>query len=75
MEQFKIRSGLMGGIATIYGTEQCSWTTKQIDEFIRNGVQYEFVDCSAGQCPKSITAFPTVTGYNNQNWEGFQELG
>ncbi len=40
----------------IYGTMGCPYTVKQLEKY----PDHEFVDCSAGQCPSFVTAYPTT---------------
>lgn len=41
---------------TIYGTMTCPYTVKQTEKY----PDYKFVDCSGGNCPSFVTAFPTT---------------
>lgn len=34
----------------VYGSMGCGWTRKQIDELKKNGVPYEFLDCTGDIC-------------------------
>ena len=40
----------------IYGVMSCPYTVKQVEKY----PDYEFVDCSSGNCPDFVTAFPTT---------------
>ncbi len=48
---------------TVYGSMNCGWTTKQLDEIKKNGHEHmvEFVDCdkTPDKCPRNIEGFPT----------------
>ena len=46
---------------TVYGSEKCSWTRKQLDTMKSKGVDYTFVDCDSQKCD-GITGFPTLKG-------------
>ena len=41
---------------TIYGVMTCPYTVKQVEKY----PGYDFVDCSSGNCPEFVTAFPTT---------------
>lgn len=47
---------------TVYGSMNCGWTTKQLDEIKKNGHEHmvEFVDCDKNQdkC-QNVEGFPT----------------
>lgn len=45
-----------GSGGTIYGVMTCPYTVKQVEKY----PGYDFVDCSGGNCPEFVTAFPTT---------------
>jgi hypothetical protein len=49
------------GAWTVYGSEKCSWTRKQLDTMKTKGIDYTFVDCDSQKCD-GITGFPTLKG-------------
>jgi hypothetical protein len=71
--QLRIRTALRAGDITLYGTDTCSWTTKQRDYFDNRGVPYSYVNCKTQACPGFVTAYPT-TVKDGQVFTGFQEL-
>ena len=38
----------------VYGSMDCGWTRKQIEELKNNGVHYEFLDCSGERCREGM---------------------
>jgi len=48
-----------GSSWTVYGTDGCGWTRKQLKEMDAKGVSYEYVNCENGGCD-GITSFPTL---------------
>ena len=48
-----------GGGWTVYGTQSCGWTKKQLKEMDDKSVPYTFVDCSAQKC-EGISGYPTL---------------
>ncbi len=70
----KVRTGIMAGKTTIYGTDWCGFTTKQKQAFNKKGVKYDYIDC--GKFPdrcKGISSYPVVE-HNGSRWEGFKEI-
>ncbi|MFM8322701.1 MAG: NrdH-redoxin [Chloroflexota bacterium] len=55
-----VRTGLKAGKLTVYGTESCPWTVKQIEYLKQKGKPYTFVNCETGQCPDFVQGFPTM---------------
>lgn len=38
----------------VYGSMDCGWTRKQVDELKKKGIPYEFLDCSSGECREGM---------------------
>lgn len=74
---FKVRTGMMIGKATIYGTQWCPHCRHQKEAFKEAHIPYIFVDCekSPGKC-KGITSFPVVRDYpkKGDEWVGYKSL-
>jgi glutaredoxin len=51
---------LRAGKLTVYGSDGCSWTKKQLAYLDKKGLPYTYVNCDNGQCPKSVDSFPTL---------------
>ena len=64
-----------GGAAelTVYGTNGCGWTRKQIAHLDKKGISYNYVECDKEDCG-GISAFPTMKLANGEVVEGFKEL-
>ncbi len=63
---FAVKSHLKAGDVTVYGTSSCPWTVKQLKEFDKKKIAYEFKNCSEkGACPGFVEGFPTtvIKGY------------
>jgi len=63
------------GMWTVYGTDQCGWTLKQLAVFDSKGIPYNYVNCdqNAGAC-KGMNAFPTLVDPNGVKTVGFNGL-
>jgi hypothetical protein len=59
-----------GGAWTVYGTDGCGWTRKQLKELDDKGVQYTYVNCENEDCG-GLTAFPTLKGPDGTTKVGF----
>ena len=72
----RVRANVRAGGVTIYGSDNCGWTTKQKATFDAKGIPYEYVNCDKETCPTMVKAFPTVFGYPGEtdNWTGFKEI-
>ncbi len=44
---------------TVYGTQSCGWTKKQLKDMDDKGISYTFVDCANGNCD-GIEGYPTL---------------
>ena len=58
---------------TVYGTNGCGWTVKQLDYMKKAGKPHVFVDCDKGGCD-GVTAFPTLKGPNGEKIVGYNEV-
>ena len=38
----------------VFGSMDCGWTRKQIEELKNNNVPYEFLDCSGDECREGM---------------------
>ena len=48
-----------GGGWTVYGTQSCGWTKKQLKEMDDKGIPYTYVDCKDEKC-EGISGYPTL---------------
>ena len=44
---------------TVYGTQSCGWTKKQLKDMDDKGISHTFVDCANGNCD-GIDGYPTL---------------
>jgi hypothetical protein len=44
---------------TVYGTDGCGWTRKQLKELDAKGVTYKYINCENEDCG-DIRSFPTL---------------
>ena len=56
----RIHTDLRAGNLTVYGSDGCSWTKKQLAYLDKKGMPYTYVNCESGQCPKFVDGFPTL---------------
>ena len=63
------------GMWTVYGSDGCGWTLKQLAVFDSKGIPYNYVNCDTdrGAC-KGTTAFPTLVDPNGIKSVGFNGL-
>ena len=57
---------------TVYGTNGCGWTRKQIEVMKSKQIPYTFVDCDKEDC-KGAEAFPTLVDSSGKKTVGFKE--
>jgi hypothetical protein len=65
-------SGSSRGGWTVYGTNGCGWTRKQIEVMKSKQIPYTFVDCDKEDC-KGAEAFPTLVDSSGKKTVGFKE--
>jgi glutaredoxin len=56
----RTHTDLRAGKLTVYGSDGCSWTKKQLSYLDKKGMPYTYVNCDNGQCPSSVDSFPTL---------------
>jgi hypothetical protein len=57
---------------TVYGTNGCGWTRKQLAVMDSKKIPYKFVDCDKEDC-KGAEAFPTLHDPSGKKTVGFKE--
>lgn len=55
---------------TVYGTDECGWTRKQLKEMDDKGVVYTYVNCRDGDCGE-IKSYPTLKSGDGEVKVGF----
>jgi hypothetical protein len=55
---------------TVYGTNGCSWTRKQLKHMKDNKISHTFINCDEKDCG-NINAFPTLKDSSGKKTEGF----
>lgn len=55
----------------VFGSMDCGWTRKQVEELKKNDIPYEFLDCSQGDCKEGM---PTNILPNGQKKVGFTKV-
>ena len=55
---------------TVYGTDGCGWTRKQLKELDEKNVQYKYINCESGDCG-GISSFPTLKSDDGELKVGF----
>jgi len=69
----RLQTNLKAGQLTVYGSDGCSWTKKQIAYLDKKGVDYQYINCDQGKCPDFVSGFPTMD-QDGKILVGFQEL-
>ena len=62
-----------GGMWTVYGTDSCGWTLKQLSVFDTKGIPYNYVNCAQSDC-SGMSAFPTLVSPSGVKTVGFNSL-
>jgi len=60
------------GAWTVYGTNGCGWTRKQLKVMDSKNIAYTFVDCDKEDC-KGAEGFPTLVDPAGNKTVGFKE--
>jgi hypothetical protein len=68
-----VRTGLAAGALTVYGSDGCSWTRKQLAYLDDKHIAYRYVNCTSEQCPDFVKAFPTLD-QDGKILVGFQKI-
>jgi len=61
------------GSWTVYGTNSCGWTRKQLSLMDSKNVPYKFVDCDNGGDCSGMNAFPTLLDPSGNKTVGYTE--
>ena len=61
------------GLWTVYGSNSCGWTKKQLKHLDEKNIPYKFVDCDSADCGQ-IAAFPTNVKPDGSRAVGFIEV-
>ena len=68
-----VRTDVRAGALTVYGSETCGWTKKQLAYLEKKGIPFTFVDCDRQSCPEFVSGFPTLK-MDGQIKTGYQEI-
>ena len=67
-------SAAAGGASwTVYGTNGCGWTRKQLEVMKNKNVSHKFIDCDKEDC-KGAEAFPTLVDPSGKKSVGFKDF-
>mgnify|MGYP000058141352 CR=1 FL=1 len=60
---------------TVYGTNWCGWTKKQLAYLEKKGISHKYVDCekNKGLC-KNISGFPVMKNSKGEEIVGYKEI-
>ena len=58
---------------TVYGTNGCGWTRKQLAVMDSKKIPYKFVDCDKEDCA-GMEAFPTLVDSSGNKSVGFKDF-
>jgi hypothetical protein len=64
---------MMNGSWTVYGTNGCGWTRKQLEVMKSKNIPHKFVDCDSEDCA-GMSAYPTLIGHDGAKVVGFQDF-
>ena len=71
----KKSSGTPIGSWTVYGSNGCGWTRKQLKNMDEKGITYTYVDCDEdGQQCTGMAGFPTLKDENGEITTGYKEF-
>ena len=70
---FRLTNGGGGEHWTVYGTNSCGWTRKQIDHMKTNGIPYTYIECDKKDCGE-IKSYPTLKNSNGKVIVGFNKI-
>jgi hypothetical protein len=69
----KDESGAGAGSWTVYGTNGCGWTRKQLEVMKSKNIPHRFVDCDSEDCA-DMSAYPTLVGPGGEKTVGFKDF-
>jgi glutaredoxin-related protein len=69
----RTQTNIRAGELKVYGSDNCSWTKKQLAYLNKKGIPYQYVNCMSEQCPDFVSAFPTLA-QRGKIIVGYQEL-
>lgn len=58
---------------TVYGTDSCGWTRKQIEYMKSNGVPHTYIECNKEDCGE-IKSYPTLKNSSGKTIVGFKKI-
>jgi hypothetical protein len=58
---------------TVYGTNGCSWTRKQIDYMKNKKIPHTYVECDKEDCG-DISSYPTLKNSSGKILVGFNQI-
>jgi len=77
---FRLTTGVCGGGGgskgehwTVYGTNGCGWTRKQIDHMKSNNIPHTYIECDKKDCGE-ITSYPTLKNSSGKVMVGFNKI-
>lgn len=69
------KSSGTSGPWTVYGSNGCGWTRKQLKNMDEKGITYTYVDCDEdGQQCTGMAGFPTLKDENGEITTGYKEF-
>jgi len=58
---------------TVYGTNGCGWTRKQLDYMRNNGIPHTYIECDKKDCGK-INSYPTLKSSSGKIIVGYNKI-
>ena len=65
--------GSGSGSWTVYGTNGCGWTRKQLEVMKSKNIPHKFIDCDSENCA-GMSAYPTLMGPDGEKTVGFKDF-
>ena len=66
-------AGVTKTVWTVYGTNWCGWTKKQLAYLEKKGIPHKFIDCEKGNCD-GIDGFPFMRSSQGEEINGYMEI-
>jgi hypothetical protein len=71
-----IAGGIVENKWTVYGSESCGWTVKQLKYMKENNISHDYIDCKKqkGACPEWVNGFPSLVSPDGEETSGYKEM-
>ena len=61
---------------TVYGSQSCGWTVKQLKYMKENSISHDYIDCKKqkGACPEWVNGFPSLESPDGEQTSVYKEM-